>query len=128
MDLLPDYWTRFIHEHGLEQAEISVPEEDDASGVGVDLQVFDEAMATDEATNFYPGIAVAKDGFVPVAGCTLGSGDPYFIDVNDGEGGPLYRVYHDAAGPDGYDRAEAVAVVLKSYEELPRYLPGKSER
>jgi hypothetical protein len=39
----------------------------------------------------------------------------------DGPNGPLYRIYHDSVGEGGYERSEAVAVVLESYGELLEY-------
>ena len=51
-----------------------------------------------------------------------GSGDPYFINIDDGANGPLYRIYHDAVGEDGYDRNDAVAVVLESQSDILKYV------
>ncbi len=72
--------------------------------------------------NFWPGLGVSKDGYVPVASCLIGSGDYYYINANDGRNGPLYRVYHDAVGSDGYKAEEAVAMVLDHYEHLLQYV------
>jgi len=49
------------------------------------------------------------------------SGDYYYINVNDGPGGPLYRIYHDAISERGYKREEAVALVLNNYEHLVKH-------
>ena len=76
----------------------------------------------DEATNFWPGIAVAKDGYVPVGSCLSGSGDYYYIRATDGAAGALYRIYHDAVEENGYDPNEAIALVLRNYEELLAYV------
>ena len=121
----PDYWTRFIHEHGLAGAELEVPADADVSGLGIELQFFDEEGTRSEAEDLYPGIRVREDGFIPVAGDSLGSGDPYFINVRDGDGGPLYRICHDAVRETGYNRSEAVVVVLKDYRELLAYAQGR---
>ncbi|MFZ1059471.1 MAG: hypothetical protein WAP47_09800, partial [Candidatus Rokuibacteriota bacterium] len=67
-----------------------------------DMQFLTEAQSIDELTNCWPGLGVSKDGYVPVAWCSTGSGDYYYINTNDGQSGPLYRVYHDAVGPEGY--------------------------
>ena len=117
----PSYWEQFIHGHLLVGRCIEIPEQADASGLGGDLQIYTDEQSREEAEDFYPGIAVARDGFVPVAQCLGGSGDPYFINVRDGEGGPLYRIYHDAVAVEPYDPAEAVAVVLPDYRHLLRY-------
>ncbi len=99
-----------------------VPEEVDQSGLGVDLTFLTSEQSIDEAENCWPGIGVARDGYIPVASCLCGSGDYYYIKTSDGEAGPLYRIYHDAVNSEDYDPNEAVAVVLQSYRELLGYL------
>jgi hypothetical protein len=81
-----------------------------------------EAQAKEELEEGWPGIGVAPDGYVPVAWCSRGSGDYYYINRSDGAGGPLYRVYHDSVGPDGYDPKTAVAKVLESYGVVLNFL------
>jgi hypothetical protein len=49
----------------------------------------------DESAKFYPGIAILRAGYVNVASCGMGAGNPYFISVHEGVDPPLYRVYHD---------------------------------
>ena len=120
--MLPSYWIEFLDSHDLRGKTCSLSNADDASGIGVDLAVFSEEESLDEATNFYPGIVVAVDGYVPVARCLSGSGDPYFIKTSEGSGGRLYRVYHDAVDPDGYKAEDAVAIVLPNYEKLLQHI------
>jgi len=118
---MPAYWKSFVEENDLVGKEFSVPPESDLSGVGADIVILDEQGIKSEQTELYPGIAVAKDGFIPVGGCTVGCGDPYFINERDGEGGALYRVYHDEVSEEGYDAARAVVIVLNNYRELLNY-------
>jgi hypothetical protein len=115
MTIFPAYWTEFARSHRLIGASTLLTESEDLSGVGADLQFLTEAQAAEELTGCWPGIGVAPDGYVPVASCSSGSGDYYYINRNDGQDGALYRVYHDAVGPDGYDPETAVARVLDSY-------------
>lgn len=117
----PPYWQAFVESAGLTGGRTSIPEEKDQSGLGADIYWFSDEQAREEKEKFYPGIAVAKDGFIPVGGCDIGSGDPYFICVKDGAGGPLYRVYHDSVRKDGYNRDDAVAVVLRDYREVSNF-------
>lgn len=119
----PDYWTAFLDAHALHGASFEVPEDADASGLGAELQLLDEAQPREEAEDCYPGLAMRADGYVPVGMCLLGSGDPYFIRVQDGPGGALYRILHDAIDPVGEDgvvryREDAVERVLAGYEAL----------
>jgi hypothetical protein len=50
-------------------------EELDLSGLGVDLQFLTLDQSIDEATNCWPGLGVAQDGYVPIGSCLCGSGD-----------------------------------------------------
>lgn len=120
--MLPQYWIDFLDRNNLRGKACCLAEVEDASGLGVDLSFFTEEKSIDEATNFWPGIAVASDGYVPVARCLIGSGDPYFIKVDDGPNGCLYRVYHDAVSESGYNAKEAIAVVLQQYELLLQHV------
>ena len=117
----PDYWKLFVATNALEGRDLEVPESADLSGLGIEFLFLDDEGTRQEAEDAYPGLMVARDGYVPVGGCSFGSGDPYFINTRDGENGPLYRIYHDAVGTDGYDAAEAVVVVLRDYRELLKY-------
>ena len=120
--MFPDFWAKFILNHCLVGATAEVPEERDKSELGVDLEFLTSAQSIDEATNFWPGIGVAKDGYVPVGSCLRGSGDYYYIKASDGDAGPLYRIYHDAVDDRGYDPDNAIALVFHSYEELLGYV------
>jgi hypothetical protein len=119
---IPEYWTRFITSNTLMGKYFEIGETDDESGAGADLKLLTPEQTLDEATNCWPGIGVAPDGYVPVASCLIGTGDYYYINVNDGPGGPLYRIYHEAVGEHGYKANEAVAVVLSNYERLLEYV------
>ena len=121
----PAHWQDFLERNGLYGMSFEIPDSADVSGLGAELQLLTPAQAREEAEDCYPGLAVAADGYVPVGMCLLGSGDPYFIRDGDGAGGPLYRIYHDAVAWDGAGVArygpDAVAIVLESYEALPRH-------
>lgn len=120
--MFPFYWHQFVENHHLTGKSACLDEVVDLSTIGADMRFLIEARSIDEMTNFWPGIGVSKDGYVPVASCLIGSGDYYYINTNDGRNGPLYRVYHDAVGPDGYKTEDAVAKVLAHYEELLQYV------
>ena len=124
MAVFPTYWIRFVSEHRLEDREISVPwpiadPDDDLTH---EIGVMSEAHAEEEATKFWPGIKVFPDGFVPVGADLIGSGDQYFININDGPGGPLYQIDHERVSDAGYDRNDAVSIVLGCYEDLLNYI------
>ena len=120
--MFPIYWHQFVENHQLAGKSACLGETVDLSTLGADMKFLTEAQSIDELTNFWPGFGVSKDGYVPVASCSIGSGDYYYINTNDGQDGPLYRVYHDAVDLDGYKTEDAVAKVLDHYEELLRHV------
>jgi hypothetical protein len=122
--MIPDYWKEFISKNSIIDKSFEIPSDADLSELeGGSLEIFGESDILDEANEFYPGLAVKKDGYIPVAGCLHGSGDPYFINVSDGINGALYRIYHDAEmdDDDSYNMDEAVNIVLKDYSDLLKY-------
>jgi hypothetical protein len=120
--MFPEYWVAFLAKHGLEGVMVEIAEEHDRSEVGVSLAFLTLEQSVDEATRFWPGMKVTKDGYVPVGACCVGSGDYYYIRGSEGPGGPLYRIYHDAVYEEGYDPDDAIALVLRHYEELLGYV------
>jgi hypothetical protein len=119
--MIPDYWSEFIESNNLVGKEFDIPTNLDQSDIkeGV-LKFFDEKEIEEESNEYFPGIGVRASGFIAVACCMRGSGDPYFINLNDGANGKLYRVYHDAKMIDdyNYDLEDAVNIVLKDYSEI----------
>ena len=120
--MFPGHWLQFIEDHKLLGRSASVGEDIDLSKIGAEMKFLTAAQSGDELANFWPGIGVAHDGYVPVASCLEGSGDYYYINLNDGPIGPLYRIYHDAVGQDGYDAQNAVERVFDHYDSVLRYV------
>lgn len=118
---MPLYWQMFVKQYHLVGREFSIPVESDLSGVGARIEILDELGIRTEQTESYPGIGVSKAGFLPVGGCSIGTGDPYFINESDGGGGPLYRIYHDEVVDESYDPVRAIAMVLMDYRDLLEY-------
>jgi hypothetical protein len=73
--MFPNYWHQFVENHQLAGKSACLGEEVDLSTLGADMQFLTEAQSIDELTNFWPGLGVSKDGYVPVASCSIGSGD-----------------------------------------------------
>ncbi|MDQ0876520.1 hypothetical protein QFZ77_005179 [Paenibacillus sp. V4I3] len=48
-----------------------------------------------ESTECEPGISALKDGYVFVASCSHGSGDPIFIKLSSNDNPGVFRLYHD---------------------------------
>ena len=120
----PDEYRQFVEKHSLIGVELEVPEGDGVPGSGASMRLYNEDEAKQESEEFYPGLVVRADGFVPIGEDLQGSGDPYFINVNDKQPGPVYRIYHDSVADSGYDREKAVEIVLKSYRQLLDFAGG----
>jgi hypothetical protein len=120
--MLPTYWVQFVESNQLTGQTACLSEDEDLSKIGVDMRFLNEEQSTEELNRLWPGIRVGRDGYVPVGGCLIGSGDQYFINVNDGPDGPLYRIYHDAIYEDGYDAEHAVVKVLSNFKLLLGYV------
>lgn len=118
---IPAYWKKFRDEHNLAGVQFVVPDSEDRSALGADIEILDDAGILSEAIGLYPGIEAVRHGFVPVGGCSIGSGDPYFIRIAEGSDGSLYRIFHDMVFDDDFPEAEAVTRVLDRFDELPRF-------
>jgi hypothetical protein len=118
----PQEYRQFVEVNRLAGKSVEISDRVDLSGVGASIRLFNEADAASEANEVYPGLVVKADGYVPIACCAEGSGDPYFIRIQDPPLGPVYRIYHDSVHDESYDRGQAIVRVLDSYEDLLKHL------
>lgn len=118
---IPTYWQKFRDSSNLVALDIEIPEANDLSGVGACIEFFRDDSIIDEMNNAYPGIIVRKDGFLPVGGCEIGTGDPYFIQLSEGSGGGLYQIYHDEVSDNGYSKDSAIALILADYRDILKF-------
>src|SRR5262249_24235048 len=59
-----------------------------------DLQWLDVAQVRSEAMEAHPGISALKLGYIPVAQCLLGSGNPFFVRF-DSDDPAIVQILHD---------------------------------
>jgi hypothetical protein len=107
---LPDVVVALLTENPLVGLNFTLDDEDDESGLGAELKWMNSDEMLSEATEAYPGLVACPLGYLPVGICLEGSGDPYFLRLDDAA---LVRVPHDAVGDDGLNE-DAVEVVLSS--------------
>jgi hypothetical protein len=81
---------------GLEFGWQAYPPSADFDGVSW-MEWSDAAGVFSESLDCYPGLAILPAGYVNVASCSTGSGDPYFVCVHDGDDPPLYQIVHDVS-------------------------------
>ena len=67
------------------------------------LRMSDAGTIRSESLACYPGLAIIDRGFINIASCNEGSGDPYFVCADDGDDPPVYQVYHDVS-----DQSDAI--------------------
>ncbi|WP_334078586.1 hypothetical protein [Microbulbifer sp. M83] len=115
--MIPEYWKNFIAENEMIGRDFEISVGEDLSELGADLRIMNIEQCISEATECYPGIAAAKESYVPVAMCLSGSGDYYYIRSTEGESGSLYRIYHDAVNGECIEH-DGIEKVLNSYASL----------
>ena len=99
-ELLPAHLLDWLLSYPLVGTEFSLSEEEDESGLGVEMQWLSPAQIISETTEVYPGIAARAEGYLPVGMCLVGSGDPYFLKTGSGDDPPIVRIPHEAAAGD----------------------------
>lgn len=115
-DLLPAWLIDILQNYPLSGVCFSLDEDNDESGLGADLRWFSADQMIEEALSAYPGKVVLKLGYLPVAACLAGSGDPYFLKMKDSnlDDPVLVRIPHDlVAEDDSYPESE-IEVVCNS--------------
>lgn len=108
-ELLPSWLLEVLQNYPLSGVNFSLEEGDDESGLGADLKWFSADQIIEEALSVYPGKVVLNLGYLPVAACLVGSGDPYFLKVKDdnSDDPALVRIPHDlVAQDDSYPEGE----------------------
>ena len=98
----------------------SLSEEHDLSGYGAELQWMNSVQMLSEALETYPGIIVAKMGYIPVGMCLLGSGDYYYLNAKSGDPSnpPLARVPHEAVTSAATYAEELIETVCGSLTDF----------
>ena len=82
------------------------------------LTISDAKNLRSESLECYPGLAILDRGFINIASCAVGSGDPYFVLVNDGDDPPVYQVYHDVSDQPDAILAQGRRLVSGSVSEF----------
>lgn len=83
---------RSLYKRPINKCWVGIPEfelDDDFDGISFMIwEGVDDII--DDSTKYEPGISALKDGFIFVASCSHGSGDPIFINVTSDQPG-LFR-------------------------------------
>jgi len=124
-ELTPDWLIDILRKYRLSGAYFDLPAMHDKSGLGADLVWLTPGQIMSESFDVEPGLSVVCLRFLPIGGCSTGSGDPYFLDFRQvSDDPPLVRIPHDYAGGEFYplDRVELVSPSLSEFISKSRPL------
>ena len=73
-----------------------------------------------ESLESYPGKPILERGYICVGGCSHGSGDQYFLAVEEGDDPPLYQIDHESGSDADTILSEGRERVSSSLSEFFR--------
>ncbi|MFZ3591904.1 hypothetical protein ACOI1C_22535 [Bacillus sp. DJP31] len=93
---MPNWYIELYTTVPLIDAEFGVQEdEQDEDYDGISYMIWGGADdILEESTKYEPGISALKDGYVFVASCSHGSGDPIYVKLSS-DAPRVYSIYHD---------------------------------
>ena len=116
IEMIPPWLIEALQSYPLAGVCFSLDENYDESGLGADLKWMSVNQMIEEALFAYPGKVVLNLGYIPVASCLVGSGDPYFLKMkgSNSDDPSLVRIPHDAVAEDGSYCESEIEVVCNS--------------
>jgi hypothetical protein len=120
----PDWLMSILKDYRLAGTCFTLSEECDNSGLSADVVWLTPEQVVSESHDAEPGISVLSFGFLPIGGCAIGSGDPYFLDLRQASiDPPVVRIPHDHAVDRPYpvDRIEVVSSSLSEFFRDSRF-------
>ena len=92
--MLPNWYHEFLTEFPINGLiiDLNVDTDDERS---IEFVGFDGMQ--DEFYDLYPGCAIGNLGYLCIGEDPTGGGDPYFINVSEGDNPPVYQIYHDVS-------------------------------
>ena len=85
------------------------------------MEWMDAKTQIEEAFEYYPGILLIDHNYFPIGTCLIGSGDPYFLRLDDYNKWNIYRGLHDMASDLVY-KDELIEFVI-SLDDLLKNIP-----
>lgn len=112
----PLWLLRVLAKYGLAGVNFTLEDGLDESELGVEMKWLHADEMIEEALMCYPGKPALNAGFLPIGACLLGSGDPYFLKLEDGnESDPaLVRIPHESVVSENEIREDSIEVVSDS--------------
>ena len=120
--IIPDWYEKLLVNYPICEFEIgwqSFEPEDDFDGIEW-IEWSNPIFMLSETFESYPGIEIYKHGYLNVATCLTGSGDNYFININEGENPRILQIYHDISDKAEIIIKEGIDIVANSLSEFFR--------
>lgn len=92
--IIPDWYKDVLINYPLNGLLI---EYNDNLGDQIDINCVGFEGIQFEFFDVYPGCAIGNLGFICIGECPIGSGNPYFISIDEGKNPPVYQIYHDVS-------------------------------
>ena len=115
--IFPDWYCDVLSRVPICGVELEWPDPND-DGELLGAEWMDIRSMRSEMLECYPGLAIRPNGYICIAGCTLGSGDQYYICGSDGDDPPVYQIYHDVSDVGDEIIANGRSVIFPKLSEL----------
>ncbi len=113
-DKFPDWYAELISNFPLCGLDLGWQDED-----GISSMIWSTPeQSRSESLEAYPGLAILERGYINVALCAHGSGNPYFIPTDIGDDPPIYQVYHDISDKPDEIIAQGLQLISPSLSEF----------
>lgn len=117
---VPNWFIELISQVPLIGAEFGFHEFEPAESFdGVSYMIWaDPNTIIEESLDYIPGRAIFEHGFICVASCSHGSGDPFFIQIGNDENPKVYRVFHDCGDDSKLILKEGMSLASEKLSDL----------
>lgn len=99
---VPDWLIAVFSKYPIAHSTIEIKDVNDEE-IEYRLEFVSPRWMESETLEAYPGCAIFDLGYICIAADPTGGGDPYFINIEEGNNPAIYQVYHDVS-----DKAEEI--------------------
>jgi hypothetical protein len=115
---LPNWFIELISKVPLVGSEFGF-QEDETEEDDISYMLWaDPNTIIDESLECFPGRAIFERGYICIASCSHGSGNPFFIPINKGDNPSVYRVYHDLGDNPDIILKEGLSLISERLSDL----------
>lgn len=116
-NLIPTWFVELHVKYPFAKMNLKLPDPEDADGE-YSLTISPPEWIESELFELMPGCCIAELGYISIAEDANGSGDPYFININEGTNPPVYQIYHDISEEAHEIIKEGKVKIANSLSEL----------